>query len=209
MNFPNNSGTSSTSTDVKYFLGHPEDFLSRDTIKEFTSAPWAESVSFIFIDEAHCAVQWSDNFRPKYRDLDILRDVFPKAAIIALTATATVKMQSEICRLLNMRKTVLVSGQLDRSNIKYHVQQRPSQSGKAGGAYTSVFAPILQDLKTKGIEYPKTIIYTGLKWCGFGGELGVKVLTSGELSSVGVPEVAQFHAPLTSKVFILFKFIRA
>ena len=162
-------------------------------------------MSHIFIDEAHCTVQWPDDFRPKYRDLDVLRDVFPNVAVVALSATATFKIQGDIQRLLYMKEALVISAQLDRSNIQYAVQKRPSQSGKHGVDeynYTSVFAPMLQELKNKGTTYPKTVVYTGLKWCGFEGEQGVKVLAKACVSTdwpfMGCSEFRRFHQPTSS-----------
>jgi len=186
-----------------YYLGHPEDFLEDSIMKQMTAASWAENVSHIFIDEAHCVVTWSADFRPKYRELDRLRAIFPKAAIVAVTATATVKVQKKITRILRMNNVSVISGLNDRPNIKYIVKKRLPQSGRNASAeqsYRGVFLPYLNDLKEKRELFPKTVIYTGLKWCGVGCEVGVNVLTDGKVTSQGTKEIAQFHAPLTAKV---------
>ena len=161
-------------------------------------------MSFIFVDECHCCVQWSENFRPKYKDIDHLRSLFPSAKIIALTATASLKMQQEIQRVLNMKAPVIISAHSDRPNIKYSVCARPPHTGKGRGieeSFTSVFLPYVQELKSKRMNFPKTVVYCGLKWCGFGNELGVTILSDGQASRVD--EVAQFHAPLSSKVNLM------
>ena len=167
-----------------------------------TKASWAKKVTHIFIEEAHCVATWSQNFRPKYRELDRLRAVFPNAAVVAVTATATLKMQQEICRILAMKKIITVSSMIDRPNIKYIVKVRPPQTGRnrsAEQSYNAVFLPYLNELKVNE-DFKKTVIYTGLKWCGVGSEIGVQVLTDGNTSSEVVKEIAQFHAPLTAKV---------
>ena len=186
-----------------YYLGHPEDFLEDRTMKNMAKAPWTKKVSHIFIDEDHCVVTWSKDFRPKYRDLDRLRAIFPDAALVAVTATATKRMQEEICRILAMKKVSIISSIVDRPNIKYIVKTRPPQSGRNASAeqsYNSVFLPYLHELKAKQGMFPKTVIYTGLKWCGVGSEVGVNLLTDGNITSEGTSEMAQFHAPLTAKV---------
>ncbi len=63
-------------------------------------------------------------------DIDQLRAIFPNANIIAVTATATVAMQQEIARLLNMINPLIVIGQSSRHNIKYTVKRQPSHTGK-------------------------------------------------------------------------------
>ena len=164
---------------------------------------WSGRVSHIIVDEAHCVVQWSQDFRPKYRDIDHLRAIFPGASVLAVTATATVAMQREIIRLLNMKRLNTVIGQLNRDNIKYMVKRRPSHAGKGHtveDSYTSVFAPLMEELKVQRQNFPKTVVYSMLKWCGFGNELGVKILSDGTLSRM--TEIQQYHAPLPSEVII-------
>lgn len=187
-----------------FILGHPEDFLDQEVLEVFRKAKWSGNVKFLMIDEAHCVVQWSTDFRPKFRDLGDLSSFFPNVKIIALTATATIKMQKEIARILNMKQPSVVTAQLDRPNIAIRVLARSPNTRGADhsvvNSYTQVFAPILDELKEKKSAFPKTIVYTALKWCGFGNELGVKVLTDGTVSSCGVAEIAQFHAPLPATV---------
>ena len=126
-----------------YILGYPEHFLQDQTIREMTKASWAKKVTHIFIEEAHCVATWSQNFRPKYRELDRLRAVFPNAAVVAVTATATLKMQQEICRILAMKKIITVSSMIDRPNIKYIVKVRPPQTGRNRSAEQSYNAVLL------------------------------------------------------------------
>ena len=76
----------------------------------------------IAIDEAHCISEWGHDFRPDYRALADLRDLFPQTPIMALTATATERVQRDIVeqlRLNNCRR--FVSG-FDRPNLTYRVE---------------------------------------------------------------------------------------
>jgi len=76
----------------------------------------------IAIDEAHCISEWGHDFRPDYRALADLRDLFPQTPIMALTATATERVQQDIVdqlRLSDCRR--FVSG-FDRPNLTYRVQ---------------------------------------------------------------------------------------
>jgi superfamily II DNA helicase RecQ len=190
--------------DFRFLVGHPEDFLKPQAIEMLRKTSWRTRVSHIIVDEAHCVVQWSGDFRTAYREIDELKVIFPNAAILAVTATATTCMQKDIMRLLNFANHEnVVVGQSNRENIRYVVKQRPPNSGKGQNvedSYTSVFAPYLTELKQKRETFPKTVVYTMLKWCGFGNELAVQILSDGTLSRV--QEVQQYHAPLTSEVNI-------
>ena len=176
--------------------------MKTQALETLRKTTWRGNVRHIIVDEAHCVVQWSEDFRRAYRAIDELKIIFPNAAILAVTATATTDMQQEIMRLLNFSANrVVVVGQSNRDNIKYVVKQRPPNSGKGHSvedSYTSVFAPFLTELKEKKEIFPKTVVYTMLKWCGFGNELAVRILSDGTLSRV--QDVQQYHAPLTSEV---------
>jgi ATP-dependent DNA helicase RecQ len=81
-------------------------------------------VRLIAVDEAHCISQWGPSFRPEYEDLSRLRDLFPKAPIIALTATADAITRDDIsARLFGGRVESVVLG-FDRPNIKLTVAAR-------------------------------------------------------------------------------------
>lgn len=82
-----------------------------------------EVTSFV-IDEAHCISHWGHDFRPEYRQLQLLKQMFPKAAIHAFTATATEDVRSDIIRQLNLRAPVVLVGNFDRPNLVYRVQSR-------------------------------------------------------------------------------------
>jgi ATP-dependent DNA helicase RecQ len=81
-------------------------------------------VRLIAIDEAHCISQWGPAFRPEYEALSRLREVFPKAPIIALTATADEITRKDIAaRLFGGEVETLVLG-FDRPNIQLHVSAK-------------------------------------------------------------------------------------
>ena len=61
------------------------------------------------IDESHCVSQWSDiSFRPEYGKLNVLREIAPEVPILALTATASEKIQNDITKTLNMFNTYIM-----------------------------------------------------------------------------------------------------
>ncbi|MDO9539307.1 MAG: ATP-dependent DNA helicase RecQ [Methanocalculus sp.] len=73
------------------------------------------------IDEAHCISQWGHQFRKDYRGLSVIRDLFPKTPIIALTATATEEVREDIILQLRLRSPRRYAGGFDRDNITYSV----------------------------------------------------------------------------------------
>ncbi|HVK07581.1 MAG TPA: RecQ family ATP-dependent DNA helicase, partial [Gemmataceae bacterium] len=81
-------------------------------------------VRTIAIDEAHCISHWGHDFRPEYRQLATLRDVFPDAAFHAFTATATEQVRADIIDQLHLRDPAVLVGNFDRPNLTYRVVQR-------------------------------------------------------------------------------------
>ena len=78
-------------------------------------------VSLIAIDEAHCVSEWGHEFRPAYRELASLRQVCPTAPIVALTATATLRVREDILSQLGLRDTEAFISSFNRPNLSYSV----------------------------------------------------------------------------------------
>ncbi len=120
----------------------PESLTKQENIDFLTSVP----ISFFAIDEAHCISEWGHDFRPEYRRL---REIFEKisdVAIIALTATATPKVQSDIQKNLNMQDAILFKSSFNRDNLYYEIRPKHNvekeiiryiraRSGKSGIIY--------------------------------------------------------------------------
>jgi ATP-dependent DNA helicase RecQ len=87
----------------------------------------SERVILFAIDEAHCVSHWGHEFRPEYRRLKEVLDHFPKAARMALTATATPEVQNDICAQLELRKPSRLVGHPDRPNLIYRSLARRDQ----------------------------------------------------------------------------------
>jgi ATP-dependent DNA helicase RecQ len=76
------------------------------------------------IDEAHCISHWGHDFRPEYRQLRRLRELFPRAAVHAYTATATEQVRKDICAQLALKDPTVLVGNFDRPNLTYRVLPR-------------------------------------------------------------------------------------
>ena len=79
-------------------------------------------VSLIAVDEAHCISQWGHDFRPAYRNIQVLRDLKPETSVIALTATATPAVSKDIQEQLNFRRPQVIRSSFARPALSYDVQ---------------------------------------------------------------------------------------
>ncbi len=84
----------------------------------------AGGVRTVAIDEAHCISQWGHDFRPEYRQLGRLRELFPGTNIHAYTATATPKVRDDIVRQLNLHDPEILVGNFDRPNLTFRIFPR-------------------------------------------------------------------------------------
>jgi ATP-dependent DNA helicase RecQ len=85
----------------------------------------ASQVAGFAIDEAHCISEWGHDFRPEYRALSRLRELFPAVPLSAFTATATVRVQADIKAQLRLGNAPTFQGSFNRPNLFYEV--RPKQ----------------------------------------------------------------------------------
>lgn len=83
-------------------------------------------VNTFAIDEAHCISHWGHDFRPEYRQLRTLRNLFPNATVHGYTATATEQVRADIVAQLGLRNPELLVGNFDRPNLCYRVWPRLS-----------------------------------------------------------------------------------
>ena len=98
----------------------PESLTKQENIDFLISV----NISFFAIDEAHCISEWGHDFRPEYRRL---REIFEKISnvpIIALTATATPKVQHDIQKNLNMLDATLFQSSFNRDNLYYEIRPK-------------------------------------------------------------------------------------
>ncbi|CAM9820322.1 unnamed protein product, partial [Ectocarpus sp. 4 AP-2014] len=85
-------------------------------------------LALIAVDESHCVAEWGHDFRPSYLELRSLRDKFPQVPIMALTATATPRVQSEIMTNLGLRNPLVAKTSFNRWNLHYSVKTVNVQS---------------------------------------------------------------------------------
>jgi len=95
----------------------PERFLNPIFIKQIALI----NFSLIAIDEAHCISELGHDFRPSYRQLDVLRNLFINTPILAVSASATNKVVFDVRNLLKLKKAKLYKSSFERSNISYRV----------------------------------------------------------------------------------------
>ena len=81
-------------------------------------------ISFYAVDEAHCISEWGHDFRPEYRRIRNIIEDIGMAPIIALTATATPKVQSDILKNLGMPDATVFKSSFNRSNLYYEVRDK-------------------------------------------------------------------------------------
>ena len=139
-------------------------------------------ISFFAVDEAHCISEWGHDFRPEYRRLrEMMVQINPEIPVIALTATATPKVQSDIVKNLDLRDPLIFISSFNRPNLNYEVlpKIKKSQTDES-------IVRFIKSMKTKS-----GIIYT------------LNRKTTEELADIlmanGIKAVA-YHAGLDSKL---------
>lgn len=165
-----------------------------------------QDIQHIVVDEAHCVVSWGHDFRPQFAKIPKLRSLLPEAKVLALTATATIKMRNEISRSLCMSKSVsIISRNTIRDNIKLKVTKRTASTGgyyTAEESFERTLKPLISELCFNFQTFERTIVYTKLKYCAMGFELvrreAIRMVPESVNSVMGA--VSQYHAPSTSKV---------
>src|SRR5437868_3847880 len=104
------------------------------------------NIAQIAIDEAHCIIEWGQDFRPEYRELQKLRTHFPDIPIMALTATATERVRDDIIKQLKLHAPRCYVASFNRPNLTYRVVAKSS-------AYQQVLDFIRAHPKDSGIVY--------------------------------------------------------
>ena len=98
----------------------PESLTKEDNINFLRSV----RISFVAVDEAHCISEWGHDFRPEYRRIRAIVNQIAEVPIIALTATATPKVQADIQKNLGMKDARLFKASFNRENLFYEVRPK-------------------------------------------------------------------------------------
>ena len=99
----------------------PESLTKEETVDFLRTL----KISFVAIDEAHCISEWGHDFRPEYRRLrPIINAIGKNLPVIALTATATVKVQQDIMKNLEIMDAKVFKSSFDRPNLYYEVRPK-------------------------------------------------------------------------------------
>ena len=110
-----------TSRVTKLLYVAPESLSKSETIDFLKSV----TISFLAVDEAHCISEWGHDFRPEYRNLKFIVEQFDqKIPIIALTATATPKVQEDVMKNLGILNAKIFKSSFNRPNLYYEVRAK-------------------------------------------------------------------------------------
>jgi ATP-dependent DNA helicase RecQ len=142
----------------------PESLTKEENVEFFKQI----GISFFAIDEAHCISEWGHDFRPEYRKLrPIINQIADKVPVIALTATATPKVQNDIQKNLHMLDAKVFKASFNRGNLYYEVRPKTKNvirdlihfikenSGKSGIVYClsrKKVEEIAESLQVNGIK---------------------------------------------------------
>ena len=104
-------------------------YIAPETLSKIETINFLKSIkiSFLAIDEAHCISEWGHDFRPEYRKIrDVIDQIDPEVKIIALTATATPKVQDDIIKNLKINSSKVFKSSFNRPNLFYEVRGKSS-----------------------------------------------------------------------------------
>jgi ATP-dependent DNA helicase RecQ len=156
----------------------PETLTKQENLEFFSDL----KISFFAVDEAHCISEWGHDFRPEYRRLrEMMIQISPDIPVIALTATATPKVQSDIIKNLDLKEPNIYISSFNRGNLYYEIQPKIKKAQTDESIVRFI----------KGMKGSSGIIYT----------LNRKTTEelAGTLMANGIKAVA-YHAGLDSKL---------
>ncbi len=113
---------------LKLLYVAPERLLTANFLALLDAIHKDRRLSLFAIDEAHCVSEWGHDFRPEYRQLALLRKRYPQTPIMALTATATERVRSDISDQLLLAHPYIHIASFNRPNLYYEVRQKHQRS---------------------------------------------------------------------------------
>ena len=135
--------------DIKLLYIAPERLFTPSFLDFLEQLGQKVGISTFAIDEAHCVSEWGHDFRPEYRQLFQLKQRYPQIPIIALTATATQRVRTDIVQQLRLADPEVYISSFNRQNLYYEVSQKSKQP----------YAQLLQAVKKHQSTEGSGIIY--------------------------------------------------
>jgi ATP-dependent DNA helicase RecQ len=126
-------------------------YIAPETLKKDETIEFLKTIdiSFVAVDEAHCISEWGHDFRPEYRRIKAMVKEIKDVPVMALTATATPKVQSDIIKNLQMGDATVFKSSFNRPNLYYEVRSK----GKKGEAIKEIVSFIKARPNKTGIIY--------------------------------------------------------
>ncbi len=106
---------------MKLIYMSPEKLQNKSILNKLEQLNERNRLSRLIIDEAHCCSQWGHDFRSDYKNLNILKLQFGNIPILALTATATSKVEQDVSNILNLKNCLTFRSSFNRPNLFYEV----------------------------------------------------------------------------------------
>jgi ATP-dependent DNA helicase RecQ len=113
---------------IKLLYVAPERLLTEPFLYFLDQVAAELGIATFAIDEAHCVSEWGHDFRPEYRQLRSLRQRYSTVPFLALTATATARVQQDIMQQLSLRQPLIQVASFNRANLYYEVRPKPKQA---------------------------------------------------------------------------------
>jgi ATP-dependent DNA helicase RecQ len=129
---------------LKFLYLSPERLKTDIFLARFSNMP----VNFLAVDEAHCISQWGYDFRPSYFDIYKLREIKPDLPVMALTATATLKVRQDIVEKLQLKSPSIFVKSFARNNLHYVVRKVEGKESK--------LIEVLRAIKGSGLVYARS-----------------------------------------------------
>lgn len=142
-------------------------YISPERIKtyQFNDYAYGIPVSMIAIDEAHCVSQWGYDFRPDYLKISELREIYSDVPMIALTASATPDMQSDILSKLSMKNVTVYKYSFSRNNLFYDIRYTEVKSSELVGSIVDGSAIVYTRSRKNAERAAEQLRHTGIKAC--------------------------------------------
>ncbi|XP_071122553.1 ATP-dependent DNA helicase Q1-like [Mytilus edulis] len=198
------------SGDIEILYSHPEAMFTPVLSRILRSKVFQQKVCCIAVEEVHMIEEWGEDFRPKFKQIGELTALFPNAAHLAVTATATPSCIQSLSKILQYINPTIIKVNPGRPNLFLEIKTRLSNLQKFS-KYDDIVVPLAQELKTKQDKFPLTIVYVeSSEALGYFYQFINYELKEEQYIGEAIPEniiFGQFHKDYTSqmKQHILFE----